>query len=62
MKDKAITVISALLNGEPVKTNEFKALIVSRLPLFADPDWLNPKKGIRCLVVKDKGMAEVVDF
>jgi CRISPR-associated protein Csh1 len=64
MKDKAITVISALLNGEPVKTNEFKALIVSRLPgLFADPDWLNPKERDKMPGrLKIKGMAEVVDF
>lgn len=64
MKDKVITVISSLLNGEPVKISEYKTLIVSRLPgLFADPDWLNPKEKDKLPGrLKIKGMAEVVDF
>jgi len=64
MKDKIISVISGLLNGEAIGIKEIKTLIVSRLAgLFIDPDWLNPsEKGQLPGRQKIKGMAEVIDF
>jgi len=64
MKDKIISVISGLLNGEGKGIKEIKSLMVSRFAgLFTDPDWLNPqnKKEIPGRI-KMRGMAEVVDF
>jgi len=64
MKEKAIAIVSALLNGERVETSELKTLIVSRLAgLFTDPDWLKPKgKNSIPGRLKIIGMAEVMDF
>lgn len=64
MKDKVISVISGLLNGEAAGTKEVKALIVSRLAgLINDPDWLRPSdKDEMPGRQKLKGMAEVTDF
>lgn len=64
MKDKIISVISGLLNGEAVGIKEIKTLMVSRLAgLFTDHDWLRPsEKGKMPGRQKIKGMAEVIDF
>jgi len=64
MKDKVISVISSLLNGEAVGIKEIKTLVVSRLPgLITDPDWLKPSDKDKMLGrQKIRGMAEVVDF
>lgn len=64
MRDKIVSVISYLLNEEPVGIREIKTLMVSRLAgLFTDPNWMKPKgKGEMPGRLKMKGMAEVVDF
>ncbi|MHB1127781.1 MAG: TM1802 family CRISPR-associated protein [Bacillota bacterium] len=64
MRDKAVAVIGALLNGNQVPTTDIKILMVSRFTgLFTDPDWIKPKeKGKMPGRIRLKGMAEVVDF
>jgi CRISPR-associated protein Csh1 len=64
MKDKVISVISGLLNGETIGIKDIKALMISRLAgLMTDPDWLRPlEKEEMSGQQKIKGMAEVIDF
>lgn len=64
MREKALAVISALLNGEQIRTSEIKLLMVSRFPgLFSNPEWIAPKgKGEVPGRFRLKGMAETVDF
>ena len=64
MREKIITIISALLNGEQVRTNDIKTLMVSRLTgLFNDPDWIRPKEKDKLPGrLQMKGMAQVIDF
>lgn len=64
MREKALMVISALLNGDLIRITEIKTLMVSRFAgLFTDPDWIKPKgKGEVPGRYRLKGMAEMVDF
>ncbi|MGI5838576.1 MAG: TM1802 family CRISPR-associated protein [bacterium] len=64
MREKGLAVIAALLNGERIRTNDIKALTVSRFPgLFSDPEWIRPKRKQDIPGrLRLKGMAEIVDY